>query len=337
LEKTTMSSTETLHIPARDIPVPNSISPEAQAALTMLATLRQPPAYPALDDLSGWEAYVNRGEAMILAMSENSELEAQIASEPRKLGDVPGYLVHPRQGYAEDRIIYYIHGGALVLGGGETCRCMAKGTALGLGAKLYAVDYRMPPHHPYPTPLQDCLEGYHYLLQHYQPEQIVLHGASAGGNLAAALVLRLQAEAAPLPAGVILVTPELDLTESGDSFAVMTGVDVMLKGPLMPANLLYANGHDLADPYLSPLFGDFSHGFPPALLTAGTRDLFLSNAVRMHNALRRAGNHSELCIEEAMPHGGFLGNTVEDAALTADIRNFAERAWSGKLRAATAR
>jgi epsilon-lactone hydrolase len=331
-----MNDTQILHIPARDIPAPSSISPEAQAALTMLATLRQAPDYPALDDVPGWEAYVKQGEAMILAMSSDPRVEAQIASEPISLGGVPGYLVHPRQGYAVDRIVYYIHGGALVLGGGEACRFMAKGTALGLGAKLYAVDYRMPPHHPYPTPLQDCLEGYRYLLQHYRPEQIVLHGPSAGGNLAAALVLRLQAEAAPLPAGVILVTPELDLTESGDSFAVMTGVDVMLKAPLMPVNLLYANGHDLADPYLSPLFGDFSRGFPPTLLTAGTRDLFLSNAVRMHNRLRRAGNHSELYIEEAMPHGGFLGNTVEDAALTADIRNFAERAWSGMLRPAKA-
>lgn len=328
-----MSDTDTLHIPARDIPMPSSISPQAQEVLALLATLRQLPVYPALDDIAGWEAYAQQGEAMILAMSADPALDAQVASEPITLGTVPGYLVHPRQGYAEDRIVYYIHGGALVLGGGEACRFMAKGTALGLGAKLYAVDYRMPPHHPYPTPLQDCLEGYHYLLQHYRSEQIVLHGPSAGGNLAAAMVLRLQAEAAPLPAGIILGTPEIDLTESGDSFAVLTGVDVMLKGPLMPANLLYANGHDLADPYLSPLFGDFSNGFPPTLLTAGTRDLFLSNAVRMHNKLRRAGNHSELYIEEAMPHGGFLGKTPEDAALGADIRNFAERAWSGKLRA----
>jgi acetyl esterase/lipase len=329
-----MDKPDMLHLPARDIPVPGSVSAEARAALKRLAAIRQPPIYPALNDIKGWEAYVRQGESMILAMADNPELEARVASEPIMLGAVPGFLVQPRAGCAPDRIVYYIHGGALVLGGGEACRFMAKGTALGLGARLYAVDYRMPPRHPYPTPLQDCLEGYRYLLLHYRPEQIVLHGPSAGGNLAAALVLRLREEGAPLPAAVILVTPELDLTESGDSFAVNAGADVMLSAPLMPANLLYANGHDLADPYLSPLFGDFSRGFPPTLLTAGTRDLFLSNAVRMHNRLRRAGNHSELYIEEAMPHGGFLGNTAEDAALTADIRNFAERAWRGELGAA---
>jgi monoterpene epsilon-lactone hydrolase len=159
----------------------------------------------------------------------------------------------------------------------------------------------------------------------------VVHGTSAGGNLAAALVLRCRALGIPFPAGLILWSPELDLTESGNSFAVLTGVDVVLKSSLMNVNLLYANGADLADPDLSPLFADFSRGFPPTLLTAGTRDMFLSNAVRMHNALRRSGNRSELLIEEGMPHGGFFG-APEDEALEADVRSFAERAWAGTLR-----
>jgi monoterpene epsilon-lactone hydrolase len=105
---------------------------------------------------------------------------------------------------------------------------------------------------------------------------------------------------------------------------------VVLPHPLMPINLLYAAGHDLAHPYLSPLFGDFTKGFPPTVITTGTRDLFLSNSVQMHNRLRRAGNHSELYIEEAMPHGGFF-SAPEDAALAADVRHFADRVWSGRI------
>ncbi len=85
------------------------------------------------------------------------------------------------------------------------------------------------------------------------------------------------------------MTPELDLTESGDSFYTLLGVDTALTSRLMPANLLYAAGHDLTHPYVSPLFGDFTKGFPPTLLVSGTRDLFLSNTVRMHRALRAAG------------------------------------------------
>ncbi len=332
-----MSRATTLHLPAREIPVPRSVSPTAQAFLASAA--RPIPPQPAPSDKAAWRDYIRESDQTILTMAAEiaksaarQEMAAQIRSEPFSLGGVPGYRIDPHPNVPADRILYLIHGGALVMGAGEVCRLMATGTALAIGARTYAVDYRMPPDHPYPTPLEDCLAGYQFLLQHHDPAQIVVHGGSAGGNLAAAMVLRLRAAGAPMPAGIILSTPELDLTESGDSFAVNAGADIVLPPSLMNANLLYANGHDLADPYLSPLFADLSQGFPPTLLTAGTRDLFLSNAVRMHNALRRSGNHAELIIEEAMPHGGFFGMAPEDHALNADIRDFAERAWSGRLR-----
>lgn len=86
-------------------------------------------------------------------------------------------------------------------------------------------------------------------------------------------------------------------------------------------NLLYANGADLRDPLVSPLFGDLS-GFPPTLLQSGTRDLFLSTTVRLHRALRRAGVAAELHVFEAMPHGGFGGGTPEDAELRAEVTGF---------------
>ena len=89
----------------------------------------------------------------------------------------------------------------------------------------------------------------------------------------------------------------------------------------MPVNLLYAAGRDLTDPYVSPLFGDFSKGFPPTLLASGTRDLFLSNTVRMHRKLRAAGVAAELHVFEAMPHGGF-GGAPEDRELAREVRRF---------------
>jgi acetyl esterase/lipase len=82
---------------------------------------------------------------------------------------------------------------------------------------------------------------------------------------------------------------------------------------------------DLSDPYVSPLFGDFSKGWPPTLLSAGTRDLFLSNAVRMHRALRAVDVTAELHILEAAPHGGFLWDTPEDKELDREVRRFVEQ------------
>jgi acetyl esterase/lipase len=118
----------------------------------------------------------------------------------------------------------------------------------------------------------------------------------------------------------VLLSPELDLTESGDSFQTNIGIDNVLTSSLRDSIALYAGQHDLEDPYLSPLFGEVER-FPPTFLQAGTRDLFLSNAVRMHRKLRAAGVAADLHVFEAMPHGGFFG-APEDHDLAAETRRF---------------
>ena len=178
-----------------------------------------------------------------------------------------------------------IHGGAWIQGGGEVCRSSALFTSAIYGARVWAVDYRMPPDHPYPTPLDDCLAAYRALLAERSPEEIIVGGVSAGGNLAAALILRARDEGLPLPAAVVLNTPATDLTGAGDTWQTNLGLDTVLTGSSQSAMLLYAAGHDLRDPYISPLFGDL-RGFPPTMLSSGTRDRLLSDTVRMHRALR---------------------------------------------------
>jgi acetyl esterase/lipase len=180
----------------------------------------------------------------------------------------------------------------------------------------------MPPEHPFPAGLEDGVRVYRAILDEHRPEHLVVGGASSGANLAAATVLTARDEGLPMPAALVLLAPELDLTESGDTFQTNLGIDTVLPGSLMHANELYAGGADLTDPHVSPLFGDFGTGFPPTLLASGTRDLFLSNAVRMHRALRAAGVEAELHLLEAAPHGGFFGAAPEDLELDAEICRF---------------
>ena len=86
---------------------------------------------------------------------------------------------------------------------------------------------------------------------------------------------------------------------------------------------LYAAGHDLTDPYVSPLFADYGKGFPPGFVQSGTRDLFLSNSVMIHRKLRRAGIEAELHVWEAMPHGGFgFGPAPENREIDDELRRF---------------
>jgi monoterpene epsilon-lactone hydrolase len=322
---TTTADARATVVPARTIPIPVSVSPAAQAALQVPSMGAG--TYPDLDDPDAWRALIAATDAALVAMFEarNSGVVADVRST--SVAGVPVHLVTPEGCEPTDRRVYLdIHGGGLIMGGGEACRAMGIKSAAQVGARTWSVDYRMPPDHPYPAPLDDCVAVYRALLDEHRPEDIIVGGASAGGNLVAAMILRARDEGLPLPAAAVLLTPEVDLTESGDTFHTNLGIDNVLVGSLRQSILLYAAGHDLDDPYLSPLFGDFTRGFPPTFLQTGTRDFFLSNTVRMHRALRRAGIDAELHVFEAMPHGGF-GGAPEDAELDAEVRRFVDARW----------
>jgi acetyl esterase/lipase len=313
------------HVGARDIPLPAHLSPAAQATLTTpMLDLGQ--VYPAPDDTAGWHAHIAATESAMRELILGSTAQLPVDIVERDAHGAQVFDITPQGIPDSGGLILEIHGGALILGAGELCRGMGAGTAFQMQARVWAVDYRMPPAHPYPAALDDCLAAYRAALDTLPAEKIIVSGGSAGGNLAAALVLRARDEGLPLPGGVILRTPEVDLTESGDSFATNLGIDPIL-GLLMPVNLLYAAGHDLTHPYLSPLFADFTKGFPPTILTTGTRDLYLSNTVRLHRALRAAGIRAELHVLEAGAHLGFPG-APEGQEIERELRRFVAEIWS---------
>jgi monoterpene epsilon-lactone hydrolase len=318
----------TIRLPARDIAVPSTVSREAQAVMA------NPPAeraeYPALDDHQAWRAMIAAHDGALATMMAGRAAAAEVTVVSRDLagGGRVYEITPPGLDDGDDRVYLDIHGGAFIHGGGELCATMAVGTAIRMGARVWAVDYRMPPDHPSPAALDDCRAAYRALLAERPPERIVIGGASAGGNLAVALILRARDEGLPLPAAVVLMTPAADLTEAGDSHQTNLGLDPLIPGSGKQSFLLYAAGQDLRHPYLSPLNGDFSQGFPPAILTTGTRDMLLSDTVLLHRALRRAGIPAELHVTEAGSHGGFLGRAPEDQEILGEVRRFADAHWS---------
>jgi acetyl esterase/lipase len=285
------------------------------------------PNYPALDDIQGWRDYVANVHKIMLPAIQ-ARISGVIADvEKLDVDGIPIYDVRPHSTAAVDRRIFFdIHGGGFIVGGGEFCRAEAISLSNDLAVRVWSVDYRLPPDHSYPTPLDDCMTAYRALLEQRRPEEIIIGGASAGANLAAAVILRARDEGLPLPAGAVLHTPALDLTHSCDSFATNEGLDAVLSGGPGAPLKLYAGGHDVSHPYLSPLFGDFGKGFPPTFLSAGTRDLLLSCAVLMHSALRAADVDAELHIIEAGSHGGFHG-APEEEHINREVRKFLRARW----------
>lgn len=322
----TSSEVAVLHVPARHIPVPTSISAEAQAMLA-IGYVGPVPEHPALGDLEGWKTLIGEAEAFVLQMvGDLPTVDAEV--EELDIGGATVFDIRPADVAPDDRRVYLeVHGGGFIQDGGDICKSRGISTAAERGARVWAVDYRMPPDHPYPVPLEDCVAAYRGLLEQRRPEEIIVGGPSAGGNLAAALLLRARDEGLPMPAAAVIFSPCSDLTEASDTLATNMGIDTVLRGDLTPQYLLYANGHDLAHPYLSPVYGDFSMGFPPTMLISGTRDVLLSDTVRLHRAIRRGGVPAELHVWEAAGHAMFLGMAPEDRERAAEVRRFVDEHW----------
>lgn len=308
-------------LPERAIYPPTTISEAARAHLSLYAA-NSPTVWPPASDIAAWRDLADQRAALLAPMAERMAANAALPIADETIGGVPCHVSCPADWNEDGGAIYlYIHGGAFLFGNGAFVRAHAANNADRLGVRCISVDYRMPPDDPYPAAPHDCLTVYRALLDRWPAERIVIGGSSAGGNLAAVTTLMIRDQELPLPAGVVLQTPEVDLTESGDSFRTNALIDVVLKGGLAECNTLYAGGAPLDDPYVSPLFADLA-GFPPAFIHTGTRDLFLSNSVLFHRKLRAAGVRADLHVWEAMPHGGFGGLSPEDAELFREIRDF---------------
>ena len=309
-------------IEAREILPPSTISAAAAQALSDSAAI---PIFPKLDpsDLDGWRQVVAGSDEMWSTVSADLLSTCSAAIETREIAGVRCFVATPPALDADAPVYLFFHGGAFVFGANDFAKATGALAAEKLGVTCVSVDYRMPPDHPFPAAPEDALAVYHALLADHDPARIIIGGSSAGGNIAASVTLMIRDRGLPLPAGLVLLTPEVDLTEAGDTFQTNRILDVVLKQGLPECNALYARGADLTDPYLSPLFADFTKGFPPTLVQSGTRDLFLSNSVRIHRKLREAGVEAELHVWEAMPHGGFgLGPVEENAQVDREVARF---------------
>ncbi|MCB2076588.1 MAG: alpha/beta hydrolase [Novosphingobium sp.] len=320
-----MEQNDMLHVPARDVPLPTGISAEARAILT--APKRDFPGYPEIGDIDGWRRYAHGMNAAMTGPMQAKAATVDADVTDREVGGVTVYDIRPGSVSDSDpHILLDIHGGAYIVGFGDACRAQATGVAGDLGVHVWSVDYRSPPDHPFPAPLDDCLTVYRALVEERGAHNIVVGGSSAGANLTAALMLRARDEGLPMPAGAILHTPHLDMTNGSDSLYANRGLDMVLSGSdLTSISAVYAPGQDYRNPYLSPLFGDLS-GFPPTFLSTGTRDLFLSDTVRMHAALRAHDIRADLHVTEAASHGNFHG-APEEEHITREVRKFLASVW----------
>jgi acetyl esterase/lipase len=295
-------------VPGRSIPVPNTASPQLQ---TLIAAPYWIPSWSANPKSADeWKALVRANAAATATLLQETREKLGVTLEPTVIGGVKAFIVTPKEipPANRNRLLVHMHGGAYVYYPGEAGTGEATLMAGYGGFKVVSIDYRMPPDHPYPAAMDDAMAAWKGALTLAEPRNMAIFGSSTGGGMTLAMILRAKQEGLPLPAAIAPGTPWSDLTETGDTFKTNEWLDNVLvsyNGILSHAAKLYANGHNLKDPQLSPIYGDFS-GFPPAILTSGTRDLFLSLTVLTHRKLRRAGVEAELQVYEGMSHAQYI-------------------------------
>lgn len=195
-----------------------------------------------------------------------------------------------------ERITLHAHGGAYCMGSPVTHRGLGGALTRTTHGAVLLPDYRLAPEDPFPAALDDVVATYRWLVDDLgvDPGRLAVSGDSAGGGLAAALLVRLRDEGRPLPACFVGMSPWVDLAATGGSMSELASVDPWLTaGLVLPAGRAYAGDTPLDHPHVSPLYADL-RGLPPMLVHVGSDEILLDDAIRLVERASAAGVDASL-------------------------------------------
>jgi monoterpene epsilon-lactone hydrolase len=295
-DSATFDADGTAHI-TRVIPMPTTISPEAQKWLESLTKEKYAP-----ESLAERRARTDKWRA---EDSAEARKLFPVKVEKKTIGGVRTDIITPLETPQAHRecVLINLHGGGFNSDSGS----LIEGVPIANLAKMQVVSvyYRLAPENPFPAAVDDVVAVYKELLKNHKSKNIGIFGTSAGGILTAEVAVKLKQLHLPLPAALGLFSILADYSRPGDSqnLFALNGLPGNFS-PLDPNKRIgqeYAPNTDSKDPVLSPIFADL-HGMPPCLLVTSTRDILLSNTSIFHRALLRAGNDAQLVVYEALPH-----------------------------------
>jgi monoterpene epsilon-lactone hydrolase len=288
-----------------DFHAPTTISKEATAALAEYSLKGRNKLLPKPNDIEAWKAVQANMEKDFESAVEAAATKYQPQIIKRKMGGVSVLDVRPKGWKENKKVLVYTHGGAYTLFSATSTLGGVLPIANEAGLRVVTVDYTLAPHAKWDEITDQVISVIQALVKDGHPlANIAIYGDSAGGGLAAGAVLKMRDKGLGLPAAVVLWSPWSDITETGDTYSTLKNVDPLLSYSAALSNSAdaYAAKKDQKNPYVSPVYGDYSKGFPPTLIQVGTKEIFLSNAVRLYQALDRAGIKVKLDPYEGMWH-----------------------------------
>ena len=297
----------TAHV-TRVVPVPQTISPEAQKML----------AHPWPDDATPQPLAVRRSGTDTWQNHAGEQFRAiyPVDVQQSTVAGVPVRLITP-SGIPEahkDWVLIDLHGGGFNSDSGSLTESIP--VAYLARTRCVAVLYRLAPEHPFPAAVDDAVAVYREQLKTHKPGDIAIFGTSAGAILTGEVAVKLKQLGLPLPGALGVFSGMADFSRHGDSEAIyslrgFSGHLTVPNPPVQGSNNEYARNINLRDPVLSPVFADL-HGMPPTLFITSTRDLLLSGTTTMHRAFLAAGVDAQLVVFEALPHAFWNDPTLPE-------------------------
>jgi len=287
-----------------DFYVPETISAEAQEAIRKRKLKVRHP-WPTPDDLANWNSHWEYNEK---AWADYNDSIAELYNPTIKdtvMGGVQVLDIRPKGWVDNHKVLIYNHGGAYVLFSAHSTLMGSVPVADRLNIRVISVDYTNPPKAKSAEILDQIIAVIQSLLNSgYQLSDIGMYGDSAGGALTAGSVLKMRNQGMGMPGALVLISPWADITSAGDTYETLKNADPILNYPmaLSKAALAYADKEDHKSPYVSPVYANYSRGFPPTLIQGGTKEIFLSNFVRLYQAMDQAGIEVKLDLYEGMWH-----------------------------------
>ena len=218
--------------------------------------------------------------------------------------------------------VVYFHGGGWVIGSIDSHEAFTGFLAKELNAKVFSVDYRLAPEHPFPMPLADCEAAYNWIKDNaldlgINPNRVSVGGDSAGGNLAAALCVKCQQEELAMPKAQLLIYPVTDLSLDNPSIDEMADGFFLTKDSMRFFREQYLENEDLVkDPLVSPLFAEDLSGHPPAVVVTAGFDPLRDEGDKYAQALRQANVEIYHRTHDSYIHG-FVNMTMVNGVVYA--------------------
>ena len=301
---TLVSVTSATFCMATDFNVPSTISPQAQQIISSFTlAARDRAATPQINDLANWVTWQQSAPSKKQLDQLLNIYQPKLVN--RMISGVKVIDIYPNKWQDNHQVIIYLHGGAYTFGSAQGSLISAVPVANDSGLHIISIDYDLAPLYPFPHAINQVVTVYQQLLkQGFRANQIGFFGDSAGGSLVASSILKLQDLKSPLPAVAVLWSPWTDIANIGDSYQTLKNSETAYTYDQQLRNcaLAYAPESQWQNPYVSAVYGKFSAKYPPTLIQGGTKEIFLSNFVRLYQNMDQSGVPVKLDLYEGMWH-----------------------------------